>query len=88
MRLSLVLMTLFAAACSSTLPKAPAKSVAFRSRHPNTRTSRDAIVALTVAFLRAHLRDDASARRWFDETGRADVANVGIYVERKTDAAR
>ncbi|HEX8253398.1 MAG TPA: hypothetical protein VF846_09640 [Thermoanaerobaculia bacterium] len=49
---------------------------------------RDAIVALTVAFLRAHLRDDASARRWFDEAGRAEIAKVGIYIERKNDAAR
>ncbi len=49
---------------------------------------RDAIVAITAAFLRAFLLGDAAARAWFDEVGLADVNGVGISVERKAGSAR
>jgi predicted dienelactone hydrolase len=41
---------------------------------------RDRIIAMTVAFLNAHLRDDAGARAWFDEPGNG----VGFSVEQKS----
>jgi pimeloyl-ACP methyl ester carboxylesterase len=49
---------------------------------------RDAIVALTVAFLRAHLRGDAASRAWFDEAGGGEIAGTAISVERKSRGAR
>jgi hypothetical protein len=50
--------------------------------------ARDAIVSITIAFLRAHLRGDDAARAWFDDAGRGEVAHVGISVERKNGSAR
>ena len=49
---------------------------------------RDAIVAVTLAFLRAYLLGDVQARAWFDESGTGAVRDVGISVERKSRAAR
>ncbi len=49
---------------------------------------RDAIVSLTIAFLRAHLRGDDKARTWFGEPGRGEIAGVGFFVERKNESAR
>lgn len=49
---------------------------------------RDAIVNVTIAFLRAHLKGDEAARAWFDDAGRGEVARVGISVERKNTTAR
>jgi predicted dienelactone hydrolase len=43
----------------------------------------DAIVALTLAFLDAYLRDDAAARAWFDDAGRGAIARTELDVERK-----
>lgn len=48
----------------------------------------DAIAALTIAFLRATLLDDAGARAWLDEPGRDVVFGTPVSVERKSDAAR
>jgi predicted dienelactone hydrolase len=49
---------------------------------------RETILAITIAFLRAYLLDDAAARAWFEEAGNADVRGVAISAERKTGAAR
>jgi predicted dienelactone hydrolase len=43
---------------------------------------RDAILNVTIAFLRAFLLGDANARRWFDEAGRTEAYGVSISVER------
>jgi len=40
------------------------------------------IAAITVAFLRAYLQDDANARAWFEDAGRSDVLGVNVAVER------
>ncbi|HEX7833100.1 MAG TPA: hypothetical protein VF787_25825, partial [Thermoanaerobaculia bacterium] len=45
------------------------------------------IAAITIAFLRAYLLDDATARAWFDDPGVGDVGGVRVSVERKNDNA-
>lgn len=42
----------------------------------------EVIAAIAVAFLRAYLQDDASARAWFEDAGRSDVLGVNVAVER------
>ena len=46
------------------------------------------IIAITVAFLRAWMQNDAAARAWFDEPGTGTVRDVRISVERKGGTAR
>ncbi|MBV8516697.1 MAG: hypothetical protein JO197_04765 [Acidobacteria bacterium] len=43
----------------------------------------DEIVAITLAFLDAYLRNDAAARAWFDEPGRGALTGTSLSVERK-----
>ena len=47
----------------------------------------DAIAAITIAFLRAWMQDDAQARAWFEEPGRGEALGVPLSVERKTGIA-
>jgi hypothetical protein len=47
----------------------------------------DVIAAITIAFLRAWLQDDAQARAWFEEPGRGEALGVPLSVERKTGIA-
>ena len=46
------------------------------------------IAAVTVAFLRAWLGDDAAARAWFDEPGVGTIDALRVSVERKNGSAR
>jgi predicted dienelactone hydrolase len=46
------------------------------------------IAAITIAFLRAWMLDDAAARAWFDEPGSGAIGDVRISVERKAETAR
>lgn len=46
------------------------------------------IAALTIAFLDAWMRNDATARAWFDEPGSGRIGNVRLSVERKGETAR
>jgi predicted dienelactone hydrolase len=46
------------------------------------------IAALTIAFLRAWMLDDATARAWFDEPGTGTIDGVRVSVERKSESAR
>ena len=48
----------------------------------------DEIAALTIAFLRAWMLDDASARAWFDDPGSGTIGGVRLSVERKRGGAR
>ena len=41
------------------------------------------VAALTIAFLRAWMLDDANARAWFDEPGSGAIGGVRVSVERK-----
>ena len=43
----------------------------------------DEIVAITLAFLDAYVRDDGAARAWFDDAGRGRIAQTELNVERK-----
>ncbi|HEX8171491.1 MAG TPA: hypothetical protein VF824_13205 [Thermoanaerobaculia bacterium] len=45
--------------------------------------SHEVIAAVTAAFLRAYMLDDAQARAWFDDPGRGAVGGTAISVERK-----
>jgi len=47
-----------------------------------------AIISVTAAFLRAWLRGDEAALRWFDEAGLDRTTNSALSVERKDGAAR
>jgi hypothetical protein len=47
-----------------------------------------AIGAVTLAFLRGWMLDDARSRAWFDEPGTAEVLGVRASVERKAHSAR
>jgi len=46
-----------------------------------------AIAAITIAFLRAWMQDDAEARAWFEEPGRGEALDVQLSVERKPGIA-
>ncbi|HUR80268.1 MAG TPA: alpha/beta fold hydrolase [Thermoanaerobaculia bacterium] len=46
------------------------------------------VTAITIAFLRAWMMNDADARAWFEESGSAEIGGVRISVERKREAAR
>lgn len=46
------------------------------------------IAAITIAFLRASLFDDANARAWFDDAGRGEVDGVRLSVERRKESAQ
>ena len=65
-----------------TIKRATHNSFVIEDRH------RDAIAAITVAFLRAWLLEDAAARAWFDDPGLADAFGSRVSVERKIESAR